>query len=97
MGMTLATIRSEQDQAAAMEASLGNGGWIGLTDDDHDSAPAIIACPGAPGCDATVSTHEGEWVFTDGTVVGDMQWDTIRAYRAQLSTAFCKVLSVPPQ
>lgn len=80
IGMTLATILNEQDQTAVMEASQGNGGWVGLTDDDHNNAPAIIACPGAPGCDASVSTHEGEWVFTDGSVVGDMNWETDRVW-----------------
>ena len=70
MGMTLASIHNEQDQIAVMEASRGNGGWVGLTDDDHDAVNDH--CPGAPGCGSSVSTAEGEWVFTDGTVIGNM-------------------------
>ena len=70
MGMTLASIHNEQDQIAVMEASRGNGGWVGLTDDDHDAVNDH--CPGAPGCGSSVSTTEGEWVFTDGTVIGNM-------------------------
>ena len=70
MGMTLASIHNEPDQIAVMEASRGNGGWVGLTDDDHDAVNDH--CPGAPGCGSSVSTTEGEWVFTDGTVIGNM-------------------------
>ena len=99
---------------------MQNGGWIGLTDDDHSvrnrvglsqrsyrgqqqntihvqrcPSPCYFShairswlrrcyihvllsqdvqdqCPGGPGCGGTISTTEGEFVFTDGTVVGRM-------------------------
>lgn len=70
IGMTLASIHNENDQRAVMVASLQNGGWIGLTDDDHSIV--LDVCPGGPGCGGTISTTEGEFVFTDGTMIGNM-------------------------
>ena len=68
--MTLANIHNAEDQAAALEASGGEGGWIGLTDDDHDLI--YDYCPGSPGCYSSQSNTEGEFLFTDGTFIGTM-------------------------
>ena len=70
VGMTLANIHNAADQVAALEASEGEGGWIGLTDDDHSTL--FDYCPGAPGCYSSMSHAEGEFVFTDGTLIGTM-------------------------
>ena len=69
-GMTLANIHNNADQQAAMKASGGKGGWIGLTDDNHDMKRD--SCPGAPGCSSVRSSTEGKFVFTDGTFIGSM-------------------------
>lgn len=71
LGMTLASIHDKLDQAAALQASGGAGGWIGLTDDNHEMVRD--SCPGAPGCASVRSSVEGKFVFTDGTFIGELK------------------------